>query len=108
MLPDEKQTLMPPSRRFRISSQGVTYQLAWPAVVAMVPAVFLLFSQEFFFRGIEDGVGVSVPAGARGCFTASKGHVSQSQHVSSVSTLLDDGSLASGPPILTKELPHGE
>jgi hypothetical protein len=39
------------------SPQGVTYQLVLAgAVVAMIPVVLVfMFSQKFFFRGIEDG-----------------------------------------------------
>jgi len=58
MLPDpDKQTLMLTLTAIQNSPQGVTYQLVLAgAVVAMVPVVLVfMFSQKFFFRGIEDG-----------------------------------------------------
>jgi len=58
MLPNpEKQTLMLTLTAIQNSPQGVTYQLVLAgAVVAMIPVVLVfMFSQKFFFRGIEDG-----------------------------------------------------
>lgn len=58
MLPDpKKQTLMLTLTAIQNSPQGTTYQLVLAgAVVALIPVVTVfVFSQRFFFRGIEAG-----------------------------------------------------
>ena len=58
MLPSPKnQTLMVTLSAIQNSPQGTSYQLVLAgAVVALVPVVVVfMFSQKYFFRGIEAG-----------------------------------------------------